>query len=217
MVSRAIENVYERIEVVAARSPGTATRTPAGDVRGLLLAAALRVLDEHGEKGLTVRAVATEAGVAPMGVYNHFDGKSGLMTAVVTEGFAQLRAMIGGVVDSDPAARLRGAGVAYRDCALRSPTLYRLMFSGKCKPEGDLGETALNALTEIIRHGQAAGTIRDGDPMVLTLQIWACVHGAVSLEIDAREFDGGGPPSTNPPWPHVYEQTLDLISRGVAP
>lgn len=202
---------------MALRSSGPATRTPAGDVRGLLLAAALRVLDEHGEKGLTVRAVATEAGVAPMGVYNHFDGKAGLLTAVVTEGFTRLRAMVGGVVDADPRARLRGSGVAYREFALQSPTLYRLMFSGQCKPEGDLAETALYALTEIVRHGQAAGTIRAGDPMILTLQIWACVHGAVSLELDSREFDGGGPAGTDTHWPLVYEQTLDLISRGVAP
>lgn len=197
---------------MAPKSAGTATRTPAGDVRRLLLTAALRVLDEHGEKGLTVRAVATEAGVAPMGVYNHFDGKTGLMTALVTEGFAQLRSMVAAVVDADSRTRLQQAGVAYRAFALRSPTLYRMMFSGQCKPEGDIGDTALGSLTEIIRYGQAAGTIREGDPFDLTLQVWACVHGAVSLELD-----GGGPPGSESHWEFVYQQTLDLICRGVAP
>ena len=211
-MSRGTENDYGRIEVVAPKSAGTATRTPAGDVRRLLLAAALRVLDEHGEKGLTVRAVATEAGVAPMGVYNHFDGKSGLTTALVTEGFAQLRNIIAGVVDADSHVRLQQAGIAYRTFALRSPTLYRIMFSGQCKPEGGIGETALGSLTEIIRYGQAAGTIRAGDPFDLTLQVWACVHGAVSLELD-----GGGPPGDPSHWAFIYQQMLDLISRGVAP
>lgn len=194
------------------RAAGTATRTPAGDVRRLLLAAALRVLDAGGEKGLTVRAVAAEAGVAPMGVYNHFEGKTGLMTALVTEGFARLRTMVAGSVDSDSRIRLEQAGVAYRAFALESPTLYRMMFSGQCTPEGDVGDTALGSLTEIIRYGQAAGTIRAGEPFDLTLQIWACVHGAVSLELD-----GGGPPGSNSHWEFIFAETIGLIARGVAP
>lgn len=211
-MSRGIPNSYGRIDVVAARSAGTATRTPAGDVRGLLLAAALRVLDSGGEKGLTVRAVAAEANVAPMGVYNHFDGKTGLMTALVTDGFAQLRNAVAAVVDADPHVRLQQAGVAYRAFALRSPTLYRMMFSGQCTPDGDVAGSALGSLTEIIRYGQAAGTIRAGEPFDLTLQVWACVHGAVSLELDSS-----GPPGTEEHWAFIYQQTLDLISRGVAP
>jgi AcrR family transcriptional regulator len=181
-------------------------------VRGLLLNAALRVLDSRGERGLTVRAVATEAKVAPMGVYNHFDGKDGLLNALVTEGFTQLRAMMAEVVDSDPTIRLKHAGTTYRAFAHRSPTLYRLMFSGQCTPEGDIAETALGSLTEIIRYGQAAGTIRAGEPFDLTLQIWACVHGAVSLELD-----NAGPPDAGTNWEFIYEQTTDLIVRGVAP
>lgn len=188
------------------------TRTPVGNVRGLLLAAAQRVLDDSGEKGLTVRAVATEAGVAPMGVYNHFEGKPGLITALVTEGFTQLRHAISDVTDTDPHVRLQRAGVAYRAFALRSPTLYQMMFSGQFTPEGDIAATALGSLTEIIRYGQAAGTIRSGEPLDLTLQIWACVHGAVSLELD-----GSGPPGGEAHWEFIYQQTLDLISRGVAP
>ncbi|MCK5752270.1 MAG: TetR/AcrR family transcriptional regulator, partial [Mycobacterium sp.] len=50
-------------------------RTPAADVRDALIAAGHHVLATQGVKALTVRTVATEAGVAPMGVYNHLDGK----------------------------------------------------------------------------------------------------------------------------------------------
>lgn len=197
---------------MAPKSAGTATRTPAGDVRRLLLAAALRVLDEHGEKGLTIRAVATAAQVAPMGVYNRFDGKAGLMTALVTEGFARLQVMVASAVDVDSNKRLLHSGMAYREFAFRSPTLYRLMFSGQYKPDGDIANSALGALTEIIRYGQAAGTIRAGDPFDLTLQVWACVHGAVSLELD-----NSGPEGTDEHWAFIYQQTIDLIIRGVAP
>lgn len=58
-------------------------RTPATEVRTNLIASGRRILERDGVAGLTVRVVATDAGVAPMGVYNHFDGKEGLLDALV--------------------------------------------------------------------------------------------------------------------------------------
>ena len=53
-------------------------RTPSADVERELLAAAEAVLVRDGPGGLTVRAVAAEAGIAPMGVYTRLGGKDGL-------------------------------------------------------------------------------------------------------------------------------------------
>jgi len=53
--------------------PGRRSRTPSAEVERELLSAAEAVLVRDGPGGLTVRAVAAEAGIAPMGVYNpHF-------------------------------------------------------------------------------------------------------------------------------------------------
>src|ERR1700735_3026373 len=65
-------------------------RTPAADVERELLAAAEAVLVREGPGGLTVRAVATEAGIAPMGVYNRLGGKDGLVDALLIRGFDRL-------------------------------------------------------------------------------------------------------------------------------
>ncbi|MGZ8177343.1 TetR/AcrR family transcriptional regulator [Williamsia sp. SKLECPSW1] len=185
-------------------------RTPAADVRDALIAAGHHVLATQGVKALTVRTVATEAGVAPMGVYNHLDGKDGLLSALVADGFERLRAATVASPDSDPVIRLRTAGRNYRTFALANPTLYRLMFSGECDP-GDAGDAALGALTELIRYGQAAGIVRDDDPMELTMVVWSAVHGAVSLEID-----GSSPPSVSVGGEQVFEAVLDMIERGCA-
>lgn len=185
-------------------------RTPGTDVRGALVSAGHRVLAAQGVRGLTVRAVAAEAGVAPMGVYNHLDGKDGLLDALVVDGFEQLRISTSSAVHADARVRLREAGRRYRGFALANPTLYRLMFSEGCDLGGDAGLAALGALTEIVRYAQASGVVRDDDPFELTLAIWSSVHGAVSLELDAAA-----------PIPvdrdAVYESVLDLIDRGVAP
>lgn len=187
-----------------------AKRTPAGAVRGALVDAAHRVLRRDGAAGLTVRAVANEAGVAPMGVYNHFDGKPGLLTAVVTEGFVHLGDAIASADDADPLDRLRTTGRRYRQLAIDSPNLYRLMFASDVSPDLEISYAALNSLTEVVRFGQRAGAIREGDPFELTVSIWSAVHGAVSLEIDAPSHD------SVQQWGHIYEQTLELILRGVA-
>jgi AcrR family transcriptional regulator len=50
------------------------TRTPSLQIGPVVLRAALAILDEDGPDGFTVRAIAERAGVAPMAIYNHFEG-----------------------------------------------------------------------------------------------------------------------------------------------
>lgn len=184
-------------------------RTPAAEVRTLLTAAAHRVLARDGERGLTVRAVAAEAGVAPMGVYNHFDGKDGLLVEVIDDGFRQLRDLSRGR-ESDPRERMRGAGRRYRQFALDNSTMYRLMFSDECRATPEIAREAFGAMVDVIGYGQAAGAVRAGDPVVITMHVWSSLHGAVSLELEEAT-----PPIVAPA--DVYEGLLDFIARAVAP
>lgn len=48
----------------------------------LVVASALRIVDEHGLDALTVRKVADEFGVTPMALYWHFSNKEALLDAV---------------------------------------------------------------------------------------------------------------------------------------
>ena len=81
-------------------------RTPSADVERELLTAAEAVLVRQGPGGLTVRAVATEAGIAPMGVYNRLGGKDGLVDALLIRGFDRLRAACDATAGPDATARL---------------------------------------------------------------------------------------------------------------
>src|SRR3954453_9478230 len=103
-------------------------RTPSRAVEQALVDAAERVLVRDGLGGLTVRAVATEAGVAPMGVYNRFGNKDGLVAAVLARGFEGLRAATGAADDPDPAVRLGAHARNYRRSALDNPQPYAAMF-----------------------------------------------------------------------------------------
>src|SRR5277367_4691180 len=68
------------------------TRTPSAGMEGALLTSAADILETEGPDGLSVRRIAAAAGVAPMGVYNHFESKAGIIEALYIQGFARLGA-----------------------------------------------------------------------------------------------------------------------------
>lgn len=196
-------------------------RRRTADVRAALVDAAWWVLEHEGVAGLTVRAVAARAEVAPMGVYNHFRDKDGLLTAVVTRAFDEFTAAITYPAHLAPAEALLAQGRAYRAFALAHPVPYSLMFgsarSALTVSEADPGRVALaeagnrafGQLVTSIRAGQTAGTVRDDPPEQIAWTVWSAVHGAVGLEStvgqDPAEAAG------------AYEQVLAMVVRGVAP
>ena len=184
-------------------------RTPAAEVRHALIAAGRRILERGGTAALTVRAVASEAGVAPMGVYNHFDGKDGLLDAVVIDGFAEFGQAVA-TTDSDARERLLNSGRAYRRFALDNPNLYELMFSTECQADEEVAANAFLVFTDVICYGQAAGIIRTGTPDELAFQAWSAVHGAVGLELAKSH-----PPSLSAE--AEFEGILAFTARGLAP
>ncbi len=166
-----------------------ATRTPSRDVEQALIDAAERVLVRDGPDAVTVRAVAVEAGVAPMGVYNRFGGKDGLVDEVLTRGFLGLRAAVAARDETDPGARLIGSGLRYREFALSHPAHYLAMFDDAIHQDEQsdgvmrCARESFDELVGHVRYGMVAGALADGDAEEIAQQIWSTVHGAVQLEI----------------------------------
>ena len=95
----------------------------------VLLASAVEILEAEGPEALSVRRIAAAAGVAPMGVYNHFDSKNGIIEALFIQGFERLREALTNIADiADPYEALREAGRRYRALAQAHPMVYQLMF-----------------------------------------------------------------------------------------
>jgi AcrR family transcriptional regulator len=155
-----------------------------------LLSAAADILETEGPDGLSVRKIAAAAGVAPMGVYNHFKSKFGIVEALYVQGFERLREAAASIEEiQDPYDGLRECGRRYRALALANPMRYQIMFQGApagFEPSQAAFEVALQAfgsLVNAVERGMAAGVIADG-PLADTAQIlWASIHGWVSLEL----------------------------------
>ena len=171
-------------------SPRTRTRTPSADMEAALLASATEILETEGPDALSVRRIAAVAGVAPMGVYNHFESKFGIVEALWVQGFERLRdamASIGNILD--PYEALRECGRRYRALALANPMVYRIMFlravpGFEPRPQvADVAAEAFGTLVNAVERAMAAGVVAEGPPDAIAHIIWANVHGWVSLEL----------------------------------
>jgi AcrR family transcriptional regulator len=180
-----------------------------------LLAAAEAVLVREGPAGLTVRAVAAEAGIAPMGVYNRLGGKEGLVDALLIRGFDRLRASVEAAgPEQDPWQRLRDCGLRYRQFALANPHFYAIMFENAI-PRGHLSDVvmehaadAFGALVRSVELAAAAGRIAAPDALEVAQQLWNAVHGAVALELKGLV--------RTPDPAATYEGSLLTLLRGLA-
>jgi AcrR family transcriptional regulator len=189
------------------------TRTPSADVTDSLLDAALELIEEGGSHAITVRAVATRAGVAPMGVYSRFGNKDGLLEALFVQGFDGLHAAITGASGADALMRLRNGCAAYRSFALEHPHLYELMFRQMLELELSAeslqrAEQTFAELVGRVADAMAAGLLRGGDEVDVAQQIWNALHGAVSLELAGVTF------SAHPE--RTFASMLDALLAGLA-
>ena len=57
-----------------------------GVLRATLMREALRVIERDGVEGVSLRALAREAGVSHSAPNHHFGSRTGLLTAIATEG-----------------------------------------------------------------------------------------------------------------------------------
>lgn len=193
------------------------SRTPSADVERELLAAAEAVLVRDGLGGLTVRAVAAQARIAPMGVYNRLGGKDGLIDALLIRGFDRLRESIEAGREPDMLVRLRNCGLRYRRFGLENPHFYGLMFE-EARPhphENEEGEAATHAraafgaLVRMVELASAAGVIAAPNPVEAAQQVWSACHGAVALELKGLVLTSD-PEAT-------YGAFMETIIRGLAP
>jgi AcrR family transcriptional regulator len=173
----------------------TRHRTASTEIEGRILAAALRILDDQGEHALTVRGIATAAGIAPMGIYSRFEGKSGIYEALWIEGFDRLSAEMARATESDDAlADLYDCGQHYRRFAVENPAHYRLLFvrvrsDFVPSPEAAAasGRTLARLIT-LIERAQREGLMPPGPSIDLAQAFWSTVHGFVALELSDLVF-----------------------------
>src|SRR5205085_12587934 len=87
-----------------------------GDLRRVLVDAALQLAERGGSEAVSVREAARRAGVSPGAPFRHFPSRDALMRAVAEEAQRLFRAEIEAApaaAPGDPLCRFRSLGVPY--------------------------------------------------------------------------------------------------------
>jgi AcrR family transcriptional regulator len=180
------------------------TRTEAapyhhGALRDALLQAAERVLERDGLAGLTLRAVAREAGVSHAAPTHHFGDLTGLVSELAAIGFRQFNAAMAGSCGADlpPDERAMARAKAYVAYAQAHPGMYGLMFRTE---RLDYSRPSLHEASEASFAGLAGAvaakrqeTISEDaltlDQAAAIARAWSLVHGFTMLLLDGRLQD----------------------------
>jgi AcrR family transcriptional regulator len=193
-------------------------------VRTKILDAARELFVAEGYDAVSMRKIAAKIEYSPTAIYLHFRDKKAVMDAICDADFLSLAKRFQKIAEiADPIERLRAAGFAYADFAMKHPNHYRLMFMTPHPPHrpeesaidvGNRDEDAyafvLWTASEAIAQGRIREEIADAD--LLAQMVWSAIHGWVSLRmtkcnevwVDWR------------PTKRSIEAMVDMTIRGVA-
>lgn len=133
---------------ISAPEPATKTRSPL--TRRRVLDATLTFVDEHGLDALTMRRLGAALGVEGTALYNHVDGKDGLLDGLVELLWGETLA--GTDTTGDWQDLLRSVAAAMRDVVRRHPQAAPLICSRSVMPVEAL-ELYAACLTPMERAG----------------------------------------------------------------
>lgn len=170
-----------------------------GALHEALLKAAERVLERDGLAGLTLRAVAREAGVSHAAPTHHFGDLTGLVSELAAIGFRQFNAAMavagaGGTLPTEKAVARAKAYVAY---AQAHPGMYGLMFRTErldmTRPSlHEAASASFAGLAGAIgasRHEHISEQALSLEQGAAIARAWSLVHGFTMLLLDDRLSD----------------------------
>src|ERR1700676_2323633 len=186
----------------APRSAGATDDTPYhhGALRDGLLEAAERVLERDGLAGLTLRAVAREAGVSHAAPTHHFGDLTGLVSELAAIGFRQFNATMKAAAASGTTLLEKGMAnaKAYVAYARAHPGMYALMFRSPerlqySRPSlHEASEAAFAGLAGSVaasRQEQISKESLSLDQAAAIARNWSLVHGFTMLLLDGSLHD----------------------------
>lgn len=192
-----------------------AQREKSTEVEGAILNAARDLLAEGGLAALSMRIVAERVGISATAIYHYFESKQDLIDRVVTLGYMRFGGYLEKAVSRYPEGsveRFGALGEAYAQFAIENQEYFRVLFSMQAKHPKEIedlpGGGGYHLLRSCVIEAIEAGNIRDEDPDVVSLFLWTCVHGLVTLAL-ACHLQGMEQCDTS----HLPKSPVELFNR----
>ncbi|MFF0560647.1 TetR/AcrR family transcriptional regulator [Streptomyces sp. NPDC004266] len=166
------------------KTNGRAGRTPRGtyhhgDLRQAVLAAALDAIAAEGPGALSLRDLARRAGVSHAAPAHHFKDRTGLLTAIATEGYELLAAALADPEHGSPALRERG--VRYVRFAVAHPAHFQVMFRPELLRADDPDLLAAKERASAELRAGVADLPDVPDARQAGIAAWSLAHGFATL------------------------------------
>ncbi|MEE9273155.1 MAG: TetR/AcrR family transcriptional regulator [Robiginitomaculum sp.] len=102
-----------------------------GQLAYALVEAGRKIIEEKGQGGLSLRAVASRVGVTQMAPYAHFKNKDELLQAIAASGFFELANNLEESISASSKKQnpIIECGICYIEFAIKNHKIYQLMFS----------------------------------------------------------------------------------------
>ena len=206
----------------AARSVRAPKSYHHGDLRRVLIDAALKLVEEGGPAAVSVREAARRAGVSAGAPFRHFASRDALMTAVAEEAQRlfrmEIEAALVAAPAGDPLSQFRNFGLAYLRWAMRNPAYFEIISSGRyfdheraeklSRDNAELIDLTGRTLSEAFAKGQ----LQAADLKTVQIAGRALVYGFARMNID-RHFPRWGVPEDR--IEAMAEAVLDLFIAGI--
>jgi AcrR family transcriptional regulator len=162
-----------------------------GNLRMELLRKGLTLLDTQGVEGITIRAVARNAGVAHSAPANHFPSRRTMLTAIAAIIFADLADQtieaITELADKPEQAILAFAETCFQ-FAFNTPNRYQLLWQRQLIDQDDPAlakemERVYSALLSLLRQDHVNHRV---DIETDAIAIWSMIHGYISMRLDGN-------------------------------
>ena len=188
-----------------------------GDVRRLVLDAAIAIIESEGAESLSMREVARRAGVSHQAPYHYFGDRSGIFAVISEEGFSSLAQAFRNVDETEMPAAKAGF-IAYLNFARKHTGHFRVMFRNDIcgVTTHDLTAVAADSAFDELRlmvERITGPSIDPKDAFTFAAMLWSLSHGLATLVID------GPLPNKIPPGTSLEDQisaVIDLSSHMVA-
>ncbi len=161
-----------------------------GNLNGVLLEAARKLIEQYGPAGFSLTEAARLAGVSPAAPYRHFRDRDALLAEVARSGFERFAARLDMAWNNGiptPLSAFEDLGRAYLAFARDEPASYTVMFEagGASATAGETIPAAERAF-DVLQRAAAAlcrSLPENERPPIrlMSLHVWAISHGVATL------------------------------------
>ncbi|MCR9256223.1 MAG: TetR/AcrR family transcriptional regulator [Alphaproteobacteria bacterium] len=161
-----------------------------GDLRQALIAAAYRLIRDHGVSQFSVADACKQVGVSSAALYRHFESREDLLRAVAIEGFDELARTTNAEnarFRKGSASAIAAGGCGYVRFARGQPEVFRMMFgsSPNLRCDNEVHEHGMRCFGTLLDQLAARyGTDDEEEIKRHAFPLWTFVHGTAFLLID---------------------------------